>query len=190
MSYQVGQTRAHYQCLIRSSRDCFWGGCGSKSRIVGWEGGLFPCGGHSAGWEMRGPDPLEGQMDGRGGSPDPPGGHIGGWGGGQDHPCGRLGRGTKPQRYIHIKSVCGVQYAMCSVRLSGIRIHAVRGSLWQSAQLCAAVRTTVCGSVRQCASVRQYARQCMAVQQCDSVRLSGSTRSCVRLPRSREHVVT
>jgi hypothetical protein len=37
-------------------------------------------------------------------------------------------------------TVCGVQYAMCGVRLSGIRIHAVCCSVRQSARLCPAVQ--------------------------------------------------
>ena len=59
--------------------------------------------------------------------------------------------------------MCGVQYMVCGVRLSGIRIHAV------CVRQCAAERTAVSGSAAVCGSVG------------GSVRLSGSARGSVRL---------
>jgi hypothetical protein len=67
-----------------------------------------------------------------------------------------------------------VRCAVYGVRLSGIRIHAVYDSVWQSTLLCPAVWQCTRQCARQCAAVRQGARQCVAVQRCSSVRHSGS----------------
>jgi hypothetical protein len=59
-------------------------------------------------------------------------------------------------------AVCDcVRCAVCGVRLSGIRIHAVCGSVRQSARLCSAVR--------QCAAVRTAVCGCLAVRHCAAV---------------------
>jgi hypothetical protein len=61
--------------------------------------------------------------------------------------------------------------AVCGVRLSGIRIHAVCGSVRQSARLCPAVRqcAAACAAVCGCPAVHAAVCGCPAVRQCAAV---------------------